>query len=219
MTKSQDETGNRYGKLVVLKEIKSRKSRSNWLCQCDCGNTKEVLTSRLKSGAVRSCGCLAKKNRKEHGLSHSKEYLAWTSMKQRCLNPNDKAYANYGGRGITVCDEWKDNFQAFYSYIGKAPGSDYSIDRIEVDGNYEPGNVRWVKDENGIQSINQRIRKDNTSGAKGVSWYRQTSKWKAEITVNKKKKHLGYFKNKEDAVAARKTAELRYHSPLLKKAS
>lgn len=150
--------GQKFGKLTVIEESSERKNGSVcWICKCDCGKvTKPIRGDQLKDGETKSCGCLKgellKQKNHVHGLfNNAKEkpphYAAWTSMKQRCFNPNDKQYKNYGGRGITVCDEWKDDFQTFYDYISKLPhfGEEgYSLDRINNDGNYEPGNVRWA---------------------------------------------------------------------------
>lgn len=142
-------TGQRFGRLTVLERCGSKNGGSVWLCVCDCGN-KIVATGGNLRRRTKSCGCFQKDRAKEtqtsHGMAHSKISYVWVAMKQRCGNPNNKGFHNYGGRGITVCQEWKDSFQAFYDYVSRLPNfgeKGYSLDRINNDGNYEPGNVKW----------------------------------------------------------------------------
>lgn len=136
----------KYNLWTVIDENKiHRDNKVYLLCKCECGTEKEVIIKNLKSGVSKSCGCLNIKRLKEratHGKRHTRVWRIWQAMKNRCYNPNVKQYKNYGGRGIKVCDEWKDNFVAFYDYMGDCPEG-FSIDRIDVNGNYEPGNVRW----------------------------------------------------------------------------
>ena len=144
-------TGQRFGRLTVVGQTEERQHRHVvWECHCDCGNTCFVMSSSLIHGSTKSCGCFMSEargvSRTTHHMSHEKIYLLWQGMKQRCFYQNNKAFKYYGGRGITVCDEWKDNFQAFYDYVSKLPHygeKGYSLDRINNDGNYEPGNVKW----------------------------------------------------------------------------
>ena len=141
--------GERFGRLIVVSEAGRTKAGTvSWLCLCDCGAKKIVPGPYLRSGRTRSCDCLrrddvARRNRK-HGMRYTPEYGAWQAIKDRCLNPQHAAYHNYGGRGITICKSWADSFEAFYGDVGPRPGQDRSIDRIDNDGNYEPGNVRWA---------------------------------------------------------------------------
>ena len=159
MGKIIDLTGQRFGRLVVVKRVDNKGQHPAWLCKCDCGNECIVTGSHLKSGHSQSCGCLQKertsKSRKRHGLCDSRQYSIWTNMKSRCSNQEDHAYKYYGGRGITVCDEWKSDFQAFY-YWAMANGyqDNLTLDRIDVNGNYEPSNCRWVSMKE--QSLNKR---------------------------------------------------------------
>lgn len=143
-----------------------------------------------------------------HGMKNSDEYNCWFSMKKRCYNNKEQNYKYYGGRGIKVCDRWKDSFVNFYEDMGKKPSKNHSLDRIDVDGDYSLSNCRWADQTE--QCRNQRLRKDNISGVKGVSLRKSNNKWYARITVNKKEIHLGYFNDLNDAILARKRAELKY---------
>lgn len=145
-----------------------------------------------------------------------KEYRAWQYMKTRCYNKNRLDYKNYGGRGIKVCPEWKDNFDQFLADVGYAPGPEYSLDRIDCDKNYQPGNVRWATRE--IQNINVTNRSDNKVGCRGVNWHAGERKWNARISVKGKRIALGSYDNLEEAIAARKEAEAKYWQPILKTA-
>lgn len=142
-------------------------------------------------------------------LYQPKLYGTWRSMLQRCSNSNDPNYKHYGGRGIGVCERWhtfKEYEHDIKHLIGDKPSPRHSIDRINNDGNYEPGNVRWATQTE--QLINMRIRSNNTSGVKGVHWDEKNKKWFAAIHINKKMVFLGRFKHKNDAINARKSAEI-----------
>lgn len=154
MGKFIDLTGQKFGRLLVLKYI----GNSYWLCKCECGNKKNAKAYDLKIGKVQSCGCLnVEKNKKlhtKHGLCNHRLNNIWQSMKQRCYNKNNPKYKNYGGRGITICEEWLDNFINFYNWaMANGYQDDLTIDRINVNGNYEPNNCRFVN--NKIQSNNK----------------------------------------------------------------
>jgi hypothetical protein len=150
-------TGQRFGRLTVLRFAGVKWNSSSWLCQCDCGNTVEPLRENLTNGQTTSCGCFRREFSRDKALTHghtaaidgerfeTPEYATWSRIKRRCFNQNDKDYPDYGGRGITICDEWRDNFQAFFDYVGKRPSRVHSIDRFpDKDGDYRPGNVRWA---------------------------------------------------------------------------
>jgi hypothetical protein len=151
-------TGRSFGRLVVLGPVEIKRytgtARVIWLCRCECGSTARVPTSNLKNGNSTSCGCAVpekcSKANTRHGMCKKRtsvetpEYRCWRKMRERCCNPLDKSYADYGGRGIRVCAEWMDSFEAFFAHIGPKPSPAHSIDRINVNGNYEPGNVRWA---------------------------------------------------------------------------
>lgn len=183
----KDLTGKRFGRLTAERtDGRDNQGHYRWLCKCDCGNTITVTGTYLTRGETRSCGCLhtevviahnkseAKREstvqwnsvyKKKHGKTGYRLYKVWTSMKQRCQNPNNKAFHYYGGSGIVVCKEWDESFDEFYSwamsngYDEKAKHGDCTIDRIDASGNYEPTNCRWV-------SIAEQNRNKRPGGAK-----------------------------------------------------
>ncbi len=140
-----DRTGRRYGRLVAIERLPPRSKKdtnARWICRCDCGNAAVAYGQDLESGKVKSCGCLNRARIKQHGMADAPEYAIWQAMRQRCENPRSQSWANYGGRGIKVCAEWK-TFQQFYADMGpKLPGQ--SLHRIDNDGDYCKANCAWV---------------------------------------------------------------------------
>lgn len=138
--------GQKFGRLLVV-EQEFRDNRTWCKCICDCGTEAEVLQTRLLNGNTKSCGCLKIDGITErattHGMTGTITHRSWKGMKRRCHNPKDQKYVNYGARGITVCDEWKDSFETFLADMGECPEG-HSLDRIDVNGNYEPNNCRWT---------------------------------------------------------------------------
>lgn len=164
----KDLTGQRFGRLVVEKiDHKNHYGQIYWRCKCDCGNYASVTSSRLNGGQSKSCGCKGReriialsKARATHGKSNTRIYHIWQLMKQRCYNEKKYGYERYGGRGIVVCEEWRNSFDDFYKWsMANGYTDEKSIDRINVNGNYEPSNCRWAtpKEQGNNRSSNHVI--------------------------------------------------------------
>lgn len=150
-----DLTGRKFGRLIVLKRVANSKyGKAMWLCKCDCGKEKIIFGYNLKNGHTKSCGCLKRKHGHKTRTKVSKTYNSWYSMIQRCTNPNDTAYHNYGGRGITVCKRWR-KFANFLKDMGEVPKG-HQIDRVDNNKGYCKSNCRWV-----TAKINNRNRRNN----------------------------------------------------------
>lgn len=178
-----DLSGRRFGRWLVLQKTEKPSTWKHrgtfWLCQCACGTIRAVFRNGLISGKSQSCGCLHSEiMSRRKGINHpmyrhgqtcngerSKEWRAWNAMIRRCRYPSMDNYNRYGGRGITVCQLWQDSFEAFFEEVGIAPSEQHSIDRIDNDGNYEPGNVRWATNSEQIK---------NSSKARWITFDGQT---------------------------------------------
>ena len=198
-------------KLILLEDLgrmypneKSTVKARYGIFKCYCGNEFKTQITRVKNGYTKSCGCYAveviKKTNSTHKLTEHRLYKTWNSMMQRCLNNSTPSYKNYGARGITVCERWKDvsNFiEDMYSTYQEG----LSIDRINPYGNYEPNNCRWA--DRTTQAQNTRlIHSTNKSGYRGVCWHSRDKVWTAQITSHKKHVHIGYYDTALEAAKA-----------------
>lgn len=179
MSKLIDLTGQRFGRLTVISRAENYikpngHKESAWNCRCECGN--EVIVTRTNLKRARSCGCLKNRCISEskitHGLSDSRIYRIWRNMKSRCYNPNVDRYKQYGGRGITICDEWRDSFESFYKWtIDNGYSDGLSIDREDVNGDYTPDNCRWISmDKQADNKSNSRLFEYNGEARTVSEW-------------------------------------------------
>lgn len=204
------ETGERVGRLVVVGRSGATDKNSIWEVRCDCGNTKHLQGSQLRSGSTTSCGCyLTEKIGRpveNHGMTRTKEYKTWISMCGRTSRPDESTRKWYFDKGIGVSSEWKLSFMQFYEDMGDCPEG-YSLDRIDSGGDYSKYNCRWASLE--LQSINKGLYCNNTSGKTGVS-LNQHGKYIAYLYNNGNRIHLGSYETYENAVEARLKAEEQY---------
>lgn len=203
-----DMVGSIFGRLQVVDVYRSKGGRIKCKCVCSCGSSSEVSASDLRGGKTKSCGCLRKDNMTKHGMCKTRFYSIWSNIINRCKHESSPNYKYYGGRGITVCNEWltfenfkDDLFESYNAHVLKHGEKNTTIDRIDVDGNYELGNVTWATMQE--QSVNKRIRTGNTSGHVGIGYVKRIKKWRARVTENSKEIHIGVFDTLEEAVKAR----------------
>ena len=203
--------GQKFGRLTVVDRAENDKHKKPmWLCLCDCGNTKIVKGEKLKrkdggeSLPTRSCGCYRKEvtsaRSATHRLRGAPEYSVWSGMKARCTNPKEQNFEFYGGRGITFCERWS-SFKSFYDDMGQRPTPKHSIDRVDVNGSYEPDNCRWATQKE--QSENKRKYKSNKTGISGVRFDKNIGKFDASINQKRILITSDFFL----ACCARKSAE------------
>ena len=196
--KAIDITGEKFGRLTVIGLDDERSTRKTyWYCQCECGNIKSVRSDSLKCGAISSCGCLKKEQDKinltkhhSHLQSGTRLYHIWAGMKKRCYDCHNVKYSNYGGRGIKMCEEWRNDFNVFYDWACKNGYSEeLTIDRINVNGDYEPNNCRWadVKTQNNNRTSNIRITIGNATKC--------LKEWCDVFDVSYSKIHARYIRN------------------------
>lgn len=218
--RTKDISGKKFNMLTVIKPCgKSKKGETIWECICDCGKTTRLRSSVITKGRTKSCGCLQGtiSNREKinypygkdsasykHGLHKTRLYNIWATMKKRCYNTKDEHYANYGGRGITVCDEWIHDFQAFYDWaMAYGYADDLTIDRINNDGNYEPSNCRWTTSKE--QANNRRTTMHITVNGvtkNATDWAKMIGVGRSTISRHKKQGDI------EDYISSRLRKEL-----------
>ncbi len=175
-----DLEGKRFGRLVVMKRSRAvgKNIQWKWTCQCDCGRTVELYGNNVRRGLSKSCGCLRREltaaKRRTHGASRTVEHTTWCQMIGRCANPSNVRFADYGGRGIRVCQRWSESFAAFLEDMGPRPGR-HTIERIDNNGNYEPGNCRWATwSEQASNKRSNRMLEHEGKSMTLAQWSRET---------------------------------------------
>ena len=192
------------GMRFPTKNSKERKRFGRYQCGF-CGVEFTTQIQDIKAYRIISCGCYRKEQSRKaltkHSLTGTRLYSIWKGIKTRTSNNKDRFYKDYGGRGIKICDEWKNDFKSFYDWaMSNGYSDELSIDRIDNNGNYEPNNCKWSTQI--IQSRNQRIKRNNTSGYKGCSFDKSLKKYRAYIRVDGKHKHIGLYPTAEDGAVA-----------------
>lgn len=202
MPRFVDRTGQKFGKLTVLaRNGTNHYKKVMWHCRCDCGNELDVVAGALVTGNTSSCGCGIKEAVTKHGGTGKGSYNTWRAMMRRCYNSQDKDYPRYGGRNISVYKPWHD-YLTFATTVGEPLGTE-TFDRINTNGDYEPGNVRWATPT--VQARNIRLPKTSKTGLVGVLFHNK--RYYAVITCKKKKFYSKCYSTIEEAAAARKELE------------
>ena len=227
MPKMVDLTGKIFGQWIVIKNVGINKhGRAVWLCKCSCGKEVVVNSGDLLRGKSSKCSTCHLKYKHDlqiiHGKAGTSIYVVWTNIKHRCYNPKDKDFHNYGGREnpIILSNEFRNSFKCFYDYVSTLDNfgvKGYTLDRINTDGHYERGNLRWANRT--VQSLNKRITGKNKSGYIGVYYSTRSKKWVSSITLERKTHHLGYYNNAFDAHLAREAFINDYYPTLSNKSS
>ena len=190
MSRLKNEIGNRYALLTVIEKADT-KNKAYWICKCDCGNITTVSGSNLRNGSVKSCGCLRNKSHLTHHLSKHPLYNVWYHIKRRCLKEKNPAYKDYGGRGITICEEWEKSFESFYFWaINNGYENNLTIDRIDNNKGYSPDNCRWTDSK--TQCNNRRSCVMITYNGKTQN----LMQWCEELGLNYKRIHNRLYKCK-----------------------
>lgn len=208
MGKKKDLTGQKFGRLTAVEEMEKNSSRQIvWRCKCNCKEKNEVIVAgaNLIRGHTKSCGCLKKetasKNLSTHGQSKTRTYKCWENMIQRCYNPKATKHELYERKRIKVCERWLYSFENFLEDMGEIPKDKKSVDRINPNKDYEPGNCKWATYLEQAQNVR----------GKGVYWDKRKQKWVAKIGVERKEIFLGYFDTPKEARQAYIKAKWKYH--------
>jgi hypothetical protein len=205
MPAARDLTGQTFGQWEVLTRAPNRGRHTCWICRCTCSTERAVATCDLRTGASTNCGCLRREalpaSRRTHGASRSPEYRAWAQAKGRTTNLQGRDWAYYGGRGITMHPAWREDFSQFLADVGPRPSPAHTLERVDVDGNYEPGNVVWATHKR--QALNRRRGPLPASGFHGVRTVTGSpGRWAAVLG----RTALGTFSTPEEASAAYEAA-------------